>query len=222
MGTSPTFRQDRYDVNSANVNRQITFRVAHESAPTVGLPGTFLALKGPANQYPHYHQIQGATDEQELANLRLSLVVRAMTTYAIPVGVHVDPVGGWVDVKYEQDEMGVFFDQDWTGNPALPKHGQDGTAAAGTSDFITDTVGVGGMPRGPKEKRGLNLLLAELATVSFDGGTTGPFGALSAGATVVLPDGVAVTMTGAVAPAPQLPVVTAAYASGLVATWIGY
>ncbi len=216
MGTSPTFRQDRYDVNSANVNRQITFRVQAEGG---AINNTFLALKGPAHQYPHYHQIQGATDEQELAQLRLSLVVRAMTTYAIPVGVHVDANGGWVDVKYEQDEMGVFFDQDWTGNPALPKHGQDGTAAAGTPDWITDTVGVGGMPRGPKEKRGLNLLLAELATVSFDGGTTGPFGALSGGANIVLPDGVPVTVGVA---APALPVVSAAYASGLVATWIGY
>ena len=221
MGTSPTFRQDRYDANSANVNRQITVRVAHESAPLVGIANTFLALKGPANQYPSYHQIQGATDVQELGQLRLSLVVRAMTTYAIPVGVHVDSVGGWVDIKYEQDEMGVFFNQDWTGNPALPKHAQDGTSAAGTLDWITDTVGVGGMPRGPKEKRGLNLLLAELSTVSFDGGATGPFGALSTGANIVLPDGVLPGVPVG-APAPALPVVTAAYASGLVASWIGY
>lgn len=218
MGTSPTFKVDRYDANSANVNRQITFRVAPDAADPTAV-GTFLALKGPANQYPHYHQIQGATDIQELAQLRLSLVVRAMTTYAIPVGVHVDPANGeWVDIKYEQDEMGVFFNQDWTGNPALPKHADDGTPAAGTADWITDTVGVGGMPRGPKEKRGLNLLLAELATVSFDGGTSTIFGNPGGASNVTLPDGSVVGIGVAGVPA----LVAGAYASGLVATWIGY
>lgn len=219
MGTSPTFRQDRYDVNSANVNRQISFNVQAEGGAR---PGTFLALKGPANQYPFYHQIQGGTDEQELANLRLSLAVRALSNYAVPIGVVVAADGGSFIIKYEQDEMGVFFNQTWTTTPGDPKHSPEGDPNVGTADQITDTVGVGGMPRGPKEKPGLNLQLAELATVSYDQGTTGPFGTLSTGATIVLPDGVAVTTTGAVAPAPTLPVVTAAYASGLVATYIGF
>jgi len=224
MPISPTWRTDRYDVNSANVNRQIKFLVEAEGGAKAN---TFTALKGPANQYPHYHQIQGATDAQELGQIRLSLVVRALSQYAVPIAVEVFDnavvsaagSGSSVHIVYEQDEMGVFFNNNWPADATKDKHAPDGTDGVGTADWITDTVGTGGMPNGPKEKKGLNLLLAELATVSFDGGTTGPFGALSIGASIVLPDGVAVA-TGAAAP--TLPVVTAAYASGLEATWVGY
>lgn len=218
MPISSTWRTDRYDVNSANVNRQVTFNV---QAAGGARTGTFLALKGPAHQYPHYHQIQGATDEQELAQIRLSLVVRAMSAYAVPIGVIVAADGSYAQIKYEQDEMGVFFNQTWAGLATDPKHSPEGDPNVGTADYITDTVGTGGAPNGAKEKPGLNLLVDALATVSFDGGTTGPFGALSTGATIVLPDGVAVTTTGAVAPAPELPVV-GSRAAGLAVTWVGY
>ena len=119
--------------------------------------------------------------------------------------------------------MGVFFNQEWTIDPTEDKHGQAGTIdapthhPAATTDTIQDTVGTGGMPRGPKEKPGLNQLLDTLAPVSWDNSTTGPFGALSAAGApnIVLPDGS--TTAAAIA----LPVVGARVA-GLSATWIGY
>ena len=42
---------------------------------------------------------------------------------------------------------------------------------------------------GCKMKHGLQTLLARLATVSFDGGTTGHFGAISSTGAITLPDG---------------------------------
>ena len=235
MTTSPTWRRDRYDVNSANVNREITFRVG-AGAAAGGIPNTFMALKGPANQYPHYHQVQGALDHQELAQLRLSYVIRAITQYAIPIGVHVVDTGNGgaslagmghvVDIKFEQDEMGVFFNQEWPIDATQDKHTQAGTIQAPThhpaatgADVIQDTVGTGGMPRGPKEKPGLNGLLDTLGPVSWDEGTTGPFGTDVWGTgDVVLPDGVTVTFA---ANAPALPV-AGARLSGLDCVWIGY
>lgn len=232
MPISPTWRRDRYDVNSANVNREITVRIQAVTAP---VNNTFFAVKGPAHQYPHYHQVAGvATEDQELGQIRTSLVVRAITQYAIPVGVHVvDPLGtsaagfgGALDVKFEQDEMGVFFNQEWTIDATEDKHGQAGTIQAPTNfpaatndDVIQDTVGTGGMPRGPKEKPGLNLLLDSLAAISWDGGTTGPFGALAA-AVVVLPDGSS-TAAGALLPVGN-DVNTNSRVAGLEAIWIGY
>ena len=237
MPISPTWRRDRYDVNSANVNRQITIRVQAVTAPVTD---TFAVLKGPANQYPAYHQVQGANEDLELAQIRTSLVVRALSQYAVPVGVHVfDPAGGAsvpgiygsvLDIKYEVDEMGVFFNQEWTIDATQPKHGQAGTIinpthhpAATSDDVIQDTVGTGGMPRGPKEKPGLNLLLDSLATVTWDpAGLEGPFGALSVvGAGVItLPDG---SQTAAAAALPPGNDVNGnARTSGLEAIWIGY
>jgi hypothetical protein len=208
----------RYDVNSANTNRQVRFQVASDTAPQAN---TFLALKGPANAYPYYNQITGApTVEQELSQLRLSLVARALSAYAMPVAVQVSATGTTMDIVFEQDEMGVFFnqalpplgttpgvDESWpvTGNAADKHHVAD----------ITDRLGTGGMTT-IKTKPGLQSLVNSLLSVSYDGGVTGPFGLLSIGATIILPDGRAVT-TGAAAP--TLPVVAASTA-GLIITWV--
>jgi len=207
----------RYDVNSANTNRQVRFSIAAATP----VANTFLALKGPANSYPHYNQLAGVpTVEQELGQLRLSLVSRALTAYAITVSLQVDATGTTMFWTAEQDEMGAFFnqalpplgatpgvDESWpvTGNTVGKHHVAD----------ITDRLGTGGMTT-IKTKPGLQSLVNSLLSVSYDGGTTGPFGLLSAGGTVVLPDGRVVT-TGAAAPA--LPV-AGAFTAGLEVTWV--
>lgn len=206
----------RYDVNSANTNRQVRFSIAAATP----VANTFLALKGPANSYPHYNQLAGVpTVEQELGQLRLSLVSRALTAYAITVSLQVDATGTTMFWTAEQDEMGAFFnqalpplgatpgvDESWpvTGNAVDKHHVAD----------ITDRLGTGGMTT-IKTKPGLQSLVNSLSSVSYDGGTTGPFGLLSVG-TVVLPDGRVVT-TGAAAPA--LPV-AGAFTAGLEVTWV--
>jgi len=210
----------RYDVNSANVNRHVTFNVEADAGPTAN---TFLALKGPANAYPHYNQITGVpTVEQELAQLRLSLAARALTAYAITVSLQVDDstaTGGAFRWTAEQDEMGAFFNQALPPLGATPGVDQSWPLEGNAVDKhhvadITDRLGTGGMTT-VKTKDGLQSLLDSLATVSYDGGTTGPFGALSAGGTITLPDGRVVT-TGAAAPA--LPATT--NPAGLTITFV--
>jgi hypothetical protein len=213
----------RYDVNNANVNREVRFRVEAAAAP---LSETFLALKGPANVYPFYNQIAGVpTVEQELGQLRTNLVARALTAYTITVALQVRDLGGEtnssIDWIVEQDEMGAFFNQ------ALPPLGAVGpgvdeswplegnTVDKHHVEDIVDRLGTGGM-NAPKTKPGLQSLINSLLSVSYDGGTTGPFGLLSAGGTITLPDGRVVT-TGAAAPA--LPVV-GAFTAGLSIVWV--
>lgn len=212
----------RYDVNNANVNRHVRFLVEADVAPK---SETFLSLKGAANVYPFYGQIAGVpTVEQELGQLRLNLVARALAVYTITVSLQVDNATGETNsgIRWtvEQDEMGAYFNQ------ALPPLGTtpgvdeswpvDTTVDKHHVEDIVDRLGTGGMPLGPKTKPGLQSLVDSLATVSYDGGTTGPFGALSvAAATITLPDGRVVT-TGAAAP--TLPATT--NAAGLTVTWV--
>ena len=209
----------RYDVNSANVNRHVRFRIEDDNVGG-GTDNTFLALKGPANVYPHYNQIAGVpTVEQELGQLRLSLVSRALTAYAITISLQVDAAGGGFDWVVEQDEMGAFFNQalpPLAGGPGVSESWPvEGNAVDKHHvEDITDRLGTGGMTT-IKTKPGLQSLIDSLATVSFDGGTTGPFGVLSTGGTVTLPDGRVVT-TGAAAPALAADV----FASGLAVTWV--
>lgn len=207
----------RYDVNSANTNRHVSFNVVADGGATAN---TFLALKGPANAYPHYNQIAGVpTVEQELGQLRLNLVARALTAYAITVSLQVAADGSSFTWVAEQDEMGAFFNQALPPLGATPGVDQSWPLEGNTVDKhhvedITDRLGTGGMTT-IKTKPGLQSLIDSLATVSYDGGTTGPFGALSATGTVVLPDGRVVT-TGAAAPA--LPATT--NAAGLTISWV--
>lgn len=173
------------DANNANTNRHVRFLVQAEDGGEK-VADLFVALKGPQNAYPYYGQIANPTLDQELAQLRLSLVTRVLTRWAILVGVQVADddaanAGGSVILTYEQDEMGVFYNNAWGSTPgAVDKH---------SDADIVDTVGVGGLVTGPKTKPGLETLLDDLAGVSYDGGTTGPFGALSATGNIVLPDG---------------------------------
>lgn len=182
----------RYDVNNANVNRHVRFKVQSESVGDRDA-GLFLSLKGEANVYPFYGQLVGTpTANQELAQLRISLVVRALTIYTIAIGVQVSrddadtgtpAVGSALNITFEADEFGAYFNQLWTGDQTLAKH---------LVTDIVDAVGIGGFIgpfAGGKTKDGLTTLLDSLATVSFDGGTTGPFGALSTTGAITLPDG---------------------------------
>lgn len=182
----------RYDVNNANVNRHIRFKVQPTDAGDRDA-GMFLSLKGEQNVYPFYGQVTGTpTANQELAQLRVSLVVRALTVFTIPVGIQVSrddadtgspAVGSALNVTFEADEFGAYYNQAWTGDQTLAKH---------LVTDIVDAVGIGGFIgpfAGGKTKDGLQTLLDSLATVSFDGGTTGPFGAISSTGAITLPDG---------------------------------
>lgn len=204
----------RYDVNNANVNRHVTFNVAADGG---AIAESFLSLKGPANQYPFYNQVTGTpTVEQELGQLRLNLVQRALSIYTVIVGLKVMSdvaANGGINLTFEADEFGAYFNQraftvageSWPLDPTDDKH---------HVDDIVDFLGTGGMTT-VKTKDGLQTLADNLATISFDGGTTGPFGALSATGTITLPDGRVVT-TGAAAPA--LPATT--NPAGLTVVWV--
>lgn len=180
----------RYDVNAANTNRIVRFMVEPANAGDAN-SGLFGILKGAAASYPHYGQLTGTpTANQELAQLRTSLVVRAMSRYTVPVGVALSDdssgTGGLTAtaapalvLTFETDEQGEYFNQLWTGNTTLAKHG---------TGNIADTLGTGGMSS-PKTKPGLQAIVDLLSTVSYDGGTTGPFGDLSSGGAIVLADG---------------------------------
>ncbi len=209
------------DANNANTNRHVSFIVEVETTPAAGV---FEALQGPQNAYPYYGKVQAPTLGQELAQLRLSLLTRILTRWAILVGVTVADdragtgQGAAVVLTYEQDEMGVFYNNAWGSNPgAVNKHDED--AGSGTGN-ITDTVGVGGLVTGPKTKPGLQALMdTELAFVTYDNGQSGPFGALShttnaLSGDVTLPDG-------RVVPQAQVPSLNpTAQASGLLVAWL--
>lgn len=203
----------RYDINNANVNRHVRFRIEDDNVGG-GTANTFLALKGPANVYPFYNQVSGVpTVEQELGQLRLNLVIRALSVYTIPVSVQVDANGAGTYLVFEADEFGAYFNQN-----AFTVAGESWPLDA-TDDKhhvldIVDRLGTGGMTT-VKTKNGLQSLMNTLATVSFDGGTTGPFGDISNTGVIILPDGRSVT-TGAAAPA--LP--DNGQASGLAVTWV--
>jgi len=184
----------RYDVGSAaNTNRHVRFRVQPSNAADANA-ALFGLLKGRNNQYPNYGQLAGTpTGVQEVAQLRTSLVVRALTRYAIPVGIQLAAdsfatagatanFGPALILTFEQDSTGEFYNNAWAGNTLLPKH---------LTTDIVDTVGIGGMTA-PKTKPGLQSLLDSLFSVTYDGGVSGPFGNLSNGGNVVLPNGVAV------------------------------
>ena len=180
----------RYDVNSSNTNRIVRVRVEAANAGDANAT-LFAMLKGQASQYPNYGQLTTApTAEQELGQLRTSAVARAISRYAVLVGVDLADdsfgTGGVTSTaapavifSFEQDSTGEFFNQAWTGDQTLDKH---------LTTDITDTLGTGGMTT-VKTKPGLQSLVDGLATVSYDGGATGPFGDLSAGGAIVLPNG---------------------------------
>ncbi len=199
----------RYDSGALNTNRHVRFRV--EGAGASAQASLFLFVEGNEAQYPHYGRIASPTVNQNLAQLRASLVRMALTAYAPLVGFSIEAdsgshAAGALIVTFEQERIGAFYDNAHTATPATAPH---------TVADIVDTVGVGGMSS-VKTKDGLLSLLGNLATVSYDGGTTGPFGTLSTSGAIVLPDGT--TTSGA----PSLAAgVDGTHESGLTITYLG-
>lgn len=181
----------RYDYNTANSARIVRFRIEPEDAGDRDA-ALFGMLRGRTPGHPRYGQLATTpTANEELAQLRTDLVVQALKAYAVPVGVYLaedaagtgSPTanfGSALDIWFETDESGVFFNQAWAGDTTVAKHD--------TADLV-DELGTGGAPGGAKTKDGLNSLLQSLSTVTYDGGTTGPFGAISTSGAIVLPDG---------------------------------
>lgn len=176
----------RYDVVTTNVNRMVRFRIEAANAADADT-GLFAVLKGPNGYHPYYGQENGTpTANQELAQLRINKIVHALKSLvgeAVEVSVADDSAGTGVGsaliVGFEQDQLGSVYNNAWSTNQAVDKHL--------TSD-VTDSVGTGGM-NAPKTRDGLQSLLDTLADLSYDDGSTGPFGDLSAGGAIVLPDG---------------------------------
>jgi len=189
------------DANNANTNRIVRFDVTAGGGATPAAD-MFVALQGPNYNYKHYGKVQNPTQAQILAQLRLSLITRSLSRYAILVGVQVADQGAGAGsaarLEFETDRTGVYYNNDWSTNQAVDKD---------IVIDIADTVGVGGMTT-PKTKAGLQTMLDELAAVSYDDGVTFIFGTDST-AGVTLPDGT--TATG--------PSLAGGANSGLVVTW---
>lgn len=174
---------NRYTSSALNTNRHVRFRVQGNTGATAA--NLFLFLEGNEAQYPHYGRLTSTpTANQSLAQLRASLIRMALTAYAPLVGFSIaadsaSNAAGALIVTFEQERIGAFYDNAHTVTPATAAH---------TVADITDTVGTGAMSA-VKTKPGLNSLLQTLSTISYDGGVTGPFGALSATGAIVLPDG---------------------------------
>jgi len=200
----------RYDSGATNTNRHVRFRVQGNTGATAA--DLFLFLEGNEAQYPQYGRLTTApTAAQNLAQLRASLVRMALSAYAPIVGFSVEAdsaanAAGALHVVFEQERMGAFYNDDHTATPSTAAH---------TVADIVDVIGIGGMSS-VKTKNGLLALLGTLSTVSYDGGTTGPFGTLSGGGAIVLPDGT--TTAGAL----ELDGgVDATHASGLTISFLG-
>lgn len=193
-----------YDVSSANTNRVVRFLVEPASAGDRNA-ALFGILKGRNDSYPNYGRLTTVpTNNQELAALRTSLVARALSRYAILVGVKLaqDSAGtgspgtanfsSALELWFEVNESGVFYNNNWA-QGAVPtitnfdKH-TPGNASDGTAGTYADTVGVGGMTT-PKTKPDLNGILNSIKDISYDGGTTGPFGSKSSTGNITLPNG---------------------------------
>lgn len=188
-----------YDVSSANTNRIVRFRIEPVAAGDRNA-ALFGIQKGRNDSYPNYGRLTtAATNNQELAFLRTSLVARALTRYAILVGVKLTldsaatgspgtaNFGSALELHFEVNERGEFYNNAWATATTGDKH-TPGAASSGAPGTYADTVGVGGMTT-TKTKPDLNGLLAALSTVSYDGGTTGPFGAISSTGNITLPGG---------------------------------
>ena len=208
------------DANNANTNRIVRFDITVNTAAynvntnpgggAVDASDIFAALEGPNYNYKHYGKVQNPTQAQILAQLRLSLVTRTLSRYAILVGVQVADVttsgetSNALRLEFETDRTGVYYNNDWSTDQSVDKN---------IVTDIADTVGTGGM-NSPKTKAGLQTMLDELASVSYDDGVTYIFG-FDSTAGVTLPDGTSATGP-SLAPSTIL---SPPVASGLVVTW---
>ncbi len=202
-----------YQAGASNVNRQVTFRIQPTAAGDAN-SAMFAFLKGVDNNTPLVGaQTSAPTANQLLAQLRTNKVMEALRHHAVIVGARlVDDSNGTggltanygpaLEVTFETDDKGTFQVAGWESNP---------TSAKQSPADITDTLGIGGSIF-VKTKPGLQSSLDALKDVSYDGGTTGPFGTLSASGNIVLDDG---TTT---AGAPKLS--TPGAGSGLTITFV--
>ncbi len=169
-----------YNVGATNTNRLVRFRVqGHAGSAAANI---FAFNAGPNGFYPRVGRTATPTNNQLLAQLRTSLVVRGLSLYAPPVYVAIaadssSNAAGALIIGWEIDQFGLFFNDAWM---------SDTTQAKFVTTDIVDTVGTGGMSS-VKTKPGLATMLSNIATRSYDGGTTGPFGTLSTGGAIVLP-----------------------------------
>ena len=205
-----------YNVGAANTNRLARFMVQGNTGAQAA--NLFHVVSGPHAFYPRVGRTAGnpltPTNNQQLAQLRLSLAVRALSVYMPPAFVALaadsaSNANGAFIIAWETDQFGLFFNNAWM---------SDTTQAKFLTTDIVDTVGTGGMSS-VKTKAGLNSLLQSAATRSFDGGTTGPFGALSSTGAIVLPT---IMGGGTTSGAPSLNGgVDGTHAAGLQITYIG-
>lgn len=176
-----------YDVNAANTANYVLFRV--EPVTALERNAAIFGMRvGSETEYPHRNIDTSVSANEELAQVRTNLVVRALSQYAVPQVVRLAQdsastglsanAGSALIIGFETARTGIFA------NPAYVR----GTASTPRQIVtnISDSVGVGGMSS-PKTKNGLQALLDSLYNVSYDGGTTGPFGTLSASGAIVLP-----------------------------------
>ncbi|RME09998.1 MAG: hypothetical protein D6816_03800 [Bacteroidetes bacterium] len=179
-----------YQVSGSNTNRQVTFRIEPTNAADANA-AMFGMFRGVRTQAPLVgRQTTVPTANEKLAQLRTNLVVLAVSRLAVVTGLRfVDDVHGTggitanygpaLEVTFETDGHGTFQVDGWELNP---------TAAKQTVADITDGIGSGGSAF-IKTKPGLQSVIDALKDVSYDGGVTGPFGALSTSGNIVLPDG---------------------------------
>lgn len=205
-----------YKPSGSNVNRTVTFRIEATDAAdsNAGLFGIHNGLSG---TWPFEGQLPTApTANQTLAQERTLFVLDAMRQLGVIVGVApvADSHGTALAASYEAPALEVTFETDDLGtfqNSAYSLSNPTAAAKQVTTD-ITDTLGIGGSSI-VKTKNGLQSIVDALATVSFDGGTTGPFGVLSATGNIVLSDGTTTT-----AGAPTL--ATPGTGSGITVTFV--
>jgi len=169
-----------YNVGVTNTNRLVRFLVQGNTGAQAA--NIFGIVSGPNGFYPRVGRTVTPTNNQLLAQLRTSLVVRGLSLYMPPAYVSLASDGnsnanGAIVIGWETDQFGLFFNNTWM---------SDTTQAKFLTTDIVDTVGTGGMSS-VKTKNGLASMLSAIATRSYDGGVTGPFGALSTSGAIVLP-----------------------------------
>lgn len=138
-----------YHVEAANTNRQVTFSVV---AAGGGATNAFLFLKGNNAFHPWVGQVSAPSVNQKIAQYRLDYIVRALSIYAIPVGVTIS------QTNVAADTVNITYET-FVGD-ALPDE--------------TDIVDLLGMAdRAAKTKDGLQTIATALiSTASLDGGST--------------------------------------------------
>jgi hypothetical protein len=201
-----------YDVTATNTNRIVRFMV---QANTGALAANIFGLDaGPSAFYPRNGRIVTPTNNQLLAQLRTSLVVRGLSLYmpisylSLAADTSANANGALV-IGWDTDQFGLFFNNAWMSDTTQPKF---------TTADIVDTVGTGGMSS-VKTKPGLATMLSNIATRSYDGGVTGPFGALSSSGAISLPE---IMNFGVTSGAPSLSGgVDGTHTSGLAITLLG-